>query len=75
LDKFMQGADVGARLSTAIRREMWEKWILLGALGAITCLMRGTVGEIEASPGGAAVALQLLEEIVAVVRAVGDPPS
>ena len=75
LDEFMQGANVGARLSTAIRREMWEKWILLAALGAITCLMRGTVGEIEASPGGAAVALQLLEEIVAIVRAVGDPPS
>jgi 2-dehydropantoate 2-reductase len=54
---------------------MWEKWILLATLGAITCLMRGTVGEIEASPGGAAVALQLLEEIVAIVRAVGDSPS
>jgi len=75
LDEFMQGADVGARLSTAIRREMWEKWILLAALGAITCLMRGTVGEIEASPGGAAVALQLVEEIVTIVRVVGDPPS
>jgi len=72
LDEFMQGADVGARLSTAIRREMWEKWILLTALGAITCLMRGTVGEIEASPGGATFALQLLEEIVAIVRAVGE---
>ena len=75
LDKFMRGANVGARLSTTTRREMWEKWILLATLGAITCLMRGTVGEIEASPGGAAVALQLLEEIVAIVRAVGDSPS
>ena len=37
--------------------------------------MRGTVGEIEASPGGAAVALQLLEEIVAIVRVAGDVPS
>jgi 2-dehydropantoate 2-reductase len=54
---------------------MWEKWILLAGLGAITCLMRGTVGEIEACAGGAAVTLQLLDEVVAIVNAVGEPPS
>lgn len=75
LDAFMQGADIGARLSTVIHREMWEKWILLASTGAITCLMRGTVGEIEACPGGAAFELQLLDEVVAVVKAVGQPPS
>jgi 2-dehydropantoate 2-reductase len=75
LDTFMQGADIGAAMSTEIGREMWEKWIMLAALGAITCLMRGTIGEIEACPGGAAFALQLLNEVVAIVRAVGDPPS
>jgi 2-dehydropantoate 2-reductase len=37
--------------------------------------MRGTVGDIEACPGGAAFALRLLDEVVAIVRAVGDPPS
>jgi 2-dehydropantoate 2-reductase len=75
LDAFMHGADIGARLSAVIHREMWEKWILLAATGAITCLMRGTVGEIEACPGGAAFALQLLAEVVAVVKAVGVAPS
>jgi len=75
LDEFMKGADIGARLSSAIEREMWEKWILLAALGAITCLMDGTVGEIEACPGGARFALQLLDEVVAIVKAVGVPPS
>jgi 2-dehydropantoate 2-reductase len=75
LDAFMRGANIGARLSTEIHREMWEKWILLAAGGAITCLMRGTVGEVEACPGGAAFALQLLEEAVTVVRKTGVPPS
>ena len=75
LDAFMQGADIGAAMSTEIGREMWEKWMMLAALGAITCLMRGTIGEIEACPGGAAFALQLLNEVVAIVRAVGEPPS
>lgn len=75
LDEFMRGATIGARLSPNIRREMWEKWILLAAIGAITCLMRGTIGEIEASPGGARLAMQLLDEVIAVIRAVGVPPS
>lgn len=75
LDEFMRGAKIGARLSNAIHREMWEKWILLSSVGALTCLMRGTVGEIEAVPGGAALALRLLDEIVAIVRTVGIPPS
>jgi 2-dehydropantoate 2-reductase len=75
LDAFMRGAEFDARLSNAITREMWEKWILLASLGAITCLMRGTIGEVEASPGGSAFALGLLEEVVSIVRIVGTPPS
>jgi 2-dehydropantoate 2-reductase len=75
LDAFMRGAEFDARLSNVIRREMWEKWILLASLGAITCLMRGTIGEVEASPGGSAFALGLLHEVVSIVRIVGTPPS
>ena len=59
----------------AIRREMWEKWTFLASLGAINCLMRGSIGEVEACPGGAAFALQLLDEVVAIVAAVGVAPS
>ena len=75
LDAFMKSADIGARLSGSILREMWEKWVLLAGLGAITCLMRGTIGEIEACQGGKAFAEQLLDEVVMIVRAVGEPPS
>ena len=75
LDDFMRGAGFDARLSPAIDREMWEKWILLAALGGITCLMRGTIGEVEAAPNGAAFALRFLDEVLAIVTAVGTPPS
>jgi 2-dehydropantoate 2-reductase len=75
LDAFMQGAGFDTHLSTTIARDMWEKWILLSALGSITCLMRGTVGEIEATQGGVGIALRLLDEIVSISRAVGEAPS
>ena len=75
LDQTMQGAGFTARLSTSIAREMWEKWIMLAALGAMNCLMRGTVGEIAAAQGGVDFALALLDEIVAIVTAAGVPPS
>ncbi len=73
-DQFVQEAGFDAGLSPAIEREMWEKWLFLAALGAITCLMRGTIGETRATPGGLAVANALIDEIAAIVRAVGVPP-
>jgi 2-dehydropantoate 2-reductase len=75
LDAAAQGAGFVARASSMILQEMWEKWILLASLGAITCLMRGTIGDIEAAPGGAALALEVLSECVAVATASGYPPS
>jgi 2-dehydropantoate 2-reductase len=75
LDAFMKGAGFDARLSETIAREMWEKWVLLAAMGGVTCLMRGTVGDIEAAPGGVDFVLKFLDEVVAVVRAVGVAPS
>jgi 2-dehydropantoate 2-reductase len=75
LHSFMQNAGFVPRLSDAIRREMWEKWVLLAVIGAITCTMRGTIGDVEAAPGGVSFALGLLDEITSVVKAVGSPPS
>jgi 2-dehydropantoate 2-reductase len=75
LDAHLQDSGIGARLSPAIEREMWEKWIMLASVGALTCLMRGHVGEVASVPGGAALALAMLDECVAVVEAEGHPPS
>ena len=75
LDALMQGAGFTARLSADIEREMWEKWILLSSLGGITCLMRGSIGELEAASGGRDFALEFINEVVGIVRSVGKPPS
>jgi 2-dehydropantoate 2-reductase len=75
LDAFMQGAGFEAKLSSTIEREMWEKWVLLAALGGVTCLMRGSIGEIVAAPGGEEFVLSFLKEVVSVVSAVGHPPT
>jgi len=75
LDATLQGAGFDARLSTDIMQEMWEKWVQLASLGAITCLMRGTIGEIVAAPGGADLSLAVLDESAAVATACGHKPS
>jgi len=74
LDAAMQGAGFPARLSADIQADMWEKWDQLAAIGAITCLMRGNVGEVNAAPGGTAFATGIIDEVVAVVTAEGHPP-
>jgi 2-dehydropantoate 2-reductase len=74
LDAQMQGAGFTAKSSQTIMQQMWEKWVFLATLGGITCLMRGTIGEIEAAPGGADLALQLLAECSAVAAAAGYAP-
>jgi len=75
LDREMQGAGFDARLSSDVRREMWEKWILLASLGGITCLMRGSIGEIEAVSGGADFSLAFFDDVTKIVSAVGTPPT
>jgi 2-dehydropantoate 2-reductase len=75
LDATLQGAGFDARLSPDIMQTMWEKWVQLASLGAITCLMRGTIGEIVAAPGGAELSIDALNESVAVATACGQKPS
>ncbi len=75
LDAFMQNAGFDARLSPSIEREMWEKWTMLATLAGVTCLMRGSIGEIMEAPGGAGFINQFLDEAAAVATAAGHPPS
>ena len=56
-------------------QEIWEKWIQLATLGAITCLMRGTIGEIVAVSGGAELSIKMLDESMAIATACGYKPS
>jgi 2-dehydropantoate 2-reductase len=75
LDATLQRAGFDARLSTDIMQAMWEKWVQLASLGAITCLMRGAIGEIVAVPGGAELSLKVLDESAAVAIACGHKPA
>jgi 2-dehydropantoate 2-reductase len=75
LDATLQGGGFDARLSTDIMQAMWEKWVQLASLGAITCLMRGTIGQIVAVPGGADLCLKVVDESAAVATACGHKPS
>jgi 2-dehydropantoate 2-reductase len=67
------GAKFDVRASEMILQEMWEKWVLIATAGGLTCLMRGTIGDLVAA-GGAAVATDLLGECAAVAAANGYPP-
>ncbi len=74
LDDEMQGAGFTARASNRILQEMWDKWVFLAALGAITCLLRGSIGTIEAADG-ADLAVRMLSECASVAGASGYAPS
>src|SRR5258708_5957415 len=52
----------GSKTSDDIIQEMWEKWVFLASLAAVTCLMRTSVGNILASPGGKDFVLGMLDE-------------
>ena len=75
LDGAMQGAGFKARASSAIMQEMWNKWMLLASGGALTCLLRGTVGDVVAAAGGTAVAHRVVDEVMSVAAAEGYAPS
>jgi 2-dehydropantoate 2-reductase len=74
LDETMQNAGFDARLSENITQEMWQKWVQLASIGAVTCLLRGNIGEIEAVPGGADLSLKILGECSAIATACGYAP-
>ena len=60
--------------SEDILQDMWEKVTFLAALAATTCLFRGHIAEIMATPEGRAIALRCFEANAAIARAEGHPP-
>jgi 2-dehydropantoate 2-reductase len=65
------GFDFGVSLDIAAA--MWHKWVFIATIGALTCLMRGTVGDIVAIPDGARLGPAILAEAAAVSAATGYP--
>jgi 2-dehydropantoate 2-reductase len=75
LDETLRDAGFDAAISAHILQDMWQKWVQLATVGALTCLMRGNIGEIAAIPGGAALSLSALRECSGIASASGYPPS
>jgi len=74
IDRTLQGAGFIARLSSSVELEMWEKWVFIAALGGTTCLLRGTIGEVQHAPHGRDLTIAMLDECVAVATAAGFAP-
>jgi 2-dehydropantoate 2-reductase len=69
----LSGAGFDASISDQIIERMWQKWVFIATIGALTCLMRGTVGDIVAVPGGRDLGPAILAEASAVSAAAGYP--
>lgn len=68
------GTPVQAVVAPDILLEMWEKFAGLATLAAMTCLMRGTVGDIVATEEGAALMRETHDACIRVATAGGHPP-
>jgi 2-dehydropantoate 2-reductase len=66
----MATAKFKSRASESIMHDMWEKWVFLAALAAVTCLMRASLGDI-ASAGGSGISLGLFEECCSIAEHAG----
>ncbi|MBQ1082056.1 ketopantoate reductase family protein [Nocardiopsis sp. B62] len=71
----LEGAGYTARPTKDIRQEMWDKWVFLGSLGAVTCLMRAPIGRVNRAPGGSEFSAGTFAEAITVATAAGYPPS
>jgi len=49
--------------------------VQIASVGAVTCLMRGNIGEIVSIPGGADLSRWILRECSEIAGACGHPPS
>jgi 2-dehydropantoate 2-reductase len=65
------GADV--TVPESIVDAMWDKWVFIASVGAVTSLMRADIGDIVAVPGGDQFARSVLAETAATAAACGHP--
>jgi len=74
IDEAFKSGINGATASQNIMQDMWEKWVFLSSLAASTSLMRTSVGNILAAPGGRDFLLGMLDETSAIATASGYTP-
>ena len=69
----MDAAGVDARLSTDIRVELWNKFILICAVSGMTALTRRPLGEVLGYDGTARMAREVMREVCQLALALGMP--
>jgi 2-dehydropantoate 2-reductase len=74
LEALFKGADISGRASDTVMHDMWEKFVQLSTVAGITCLMRASIGDILAAPGGREAIFRLFDECCAIASASGFPP-
>ena len=67
--------DAGANVTVPadVVGAMWDKWVFIASIGAVTSLMRAPVGDIVAVAGGERFARSVLAEAAAAAAACGHP--
>ena len=74
IEREFAGTPVSAPANPNILQEMWEKFVMMGAMAGMNCLLRGNIGEIVATEDGEALMMEALAECQAVAAAAGHPP-
>ncbi len=68
-------AGIDGGIHPDINQDLWDKWVMLGAIASMCAAMRGTVGDIVAAEDGAALMRETLDECCRVAAAAGHAPS
>lgn len=74
IEQEFAGTPVNAPANDDILQEMWEKFVMMGAMAGQNCLLRGAIGDIMATDDGEALMIAALAECQAVAAAAGHPP-
>ena len=74
IEQEFAGTPVAAPANDSILLEMWEKFVMIGAMAGMNCLMRGTLGEILATEEGEALMVEALSECQRIAEAAGYSP-
>jgi 2-dehydropantoate 2-reductase len=75
LHEVLARADFDTKHSPNVMQSMWDKWVLLASLAALTCLFRASIGEISSAQGGRELMLAAIEECRGAAKAEGFEPS
>jgi 2-dehydropantoate 2-reductase len=74
LHEFYRRTPVEAARSDDMMLELWEKFVMLATLAAMTCLMRASVGDVMATDDGEALMAETLAAAVQTAAAAGYRP-